>query len=123
MTAMGGSYQQEVDLAALFKDVCHEFVFQASAPQQMEHLIDRAIRTARVERTPTCLIVPHDLQDEKYEPPAHAHGMIHSAVGVSTPRVIPRDEDLRAAAAILNAGKKVAMLVGAGCLFAGNEVI
>ena len=123
-TAIGGSYQQEVDLLSLFKDVAHEYVHVASVPEQFRHLIDRAIRIAIAERTVTCIIVPGDLQEEKaVEQPPDAHGTIHSGLGISLPRVIPRDQDLQRAADLLNNGKKVAMLVGAGALGATDEVI
>jgi pyruvate dehydrogenase (quinone) len=123
-SAIGGSYQQEVDLHSLFKDVAHEYVQVASVPEQFPHLIDRAMRTAIVERTVTCIIVPGDLQQEKaVEQPPHVHGTVHSSVGVTLPRVVPREADLQRAAGILNAGSKVAMLVGAGALSATDEVI
>src|SRR5438477_3686977 len=56
--AMGGSYQQEVDLQNLFKDVASEFVQTAMAPGQVRHLVDRAFRIAQAERTVTCVIIP-----------------------------------------------------------------
>ena len=121
--AMGGSYQQEVDLQTLFKDVAGEYVQTAMVPGQMRHLVDRAFRIACAERTVTCLIIPHDLQDEKMAAPPHKHSTIHTGVGFSSPRVIPTDADLRRAADVLNAGKKVAMLIGAGTFGAANEVI
>jgi pyruvate dehydrogenase (quinone) len=120
--AMGGSYQQEVDLQTLFKDVAGEYVQTAMAPAQMRHLIDRAIRIARAERTVTCLIIPHDLQDEKMAEPPRKHGSVHSGVGFTSPRVVPTDDDLKRAADVLNAGEKVAMLIGAGAMQAGDEV-
>src|SRR5882672_760969 len=64
--AIGGSYQQEVDLQNLFKDVASEFVQTAMAPGQIKHLIDRAFRIALAERTVTCIIIPNDLQEEPY---------------------------------------------------------
>src|SRR3984893_12079138 len=82
--AMGGSYQQEVDLQNLFKDVASEFVQTAMVPGQIRHLIDRAFRIALAERTVTCIIIPHDLQEEKAEEPPHAHSTIHSGVGWSS---------------------------------------
>jgi pyruvate dehydrogenase (quinone) len=122
--ALGGSYQQEVDLMSLFKDVAHEFVHMASTPEQIRHLIDRAVRIARVERTVTCLIVPHDVQDLDAVPePPRRHGMVHSSLGVCVPYIVPQEDDIRRAADILNAGSRVAMLVGAGALHATNEVI
>ena len=122
--AMGGDYQQEVDLLSLFKDVAHEYVHMASSPSQVRHLIDRAIRIARAERTVTCIIFPNDLQETPAVPdPPKAHGTIHSGVGYSSPRIVPKERDLQRAAEVLNAGKKVAMLVGAGALQAAAEVI
>jgi pyruvate dehydrogenase (quinone) len=122
--ALGGSYQQEVDLISLFKDVAHEYVHMASVPEQMRHLVDRAVRIARVERTVTCVIVPNDVQelDAVVEPPRQ-HGTVHSGIGIAMPRVVPEAPDLQRAADILNAGTKVAILVGAGALRAGDEVI
>jgi pyruvate dehydrogenase (quinone) len=121
--AMGGSYQQEVDLQNLFKDVASEFVQTAMVPGQIRHLIDRAFRIALSERTVTCVIIPHDLQDEKAVQPAQEHSTIHSGVGWSSPRVIPTDADLRRAADLLNAGKRVAMLVGIGAANATDEIV
>jgi pyruvate dehydrogenase (quinone) len=122
-TALGGHYQQEIDLVSMFKDVAGAFVQQAIAPAQVRHLVDRAVRTAIGERRVTALILPNDIQELPYEDPPAAHGTLHSGVGYSPPRVLPREEDLRRAADVLNAGRKVAILVGAGALGATDEVI
>jgi pyruvate dehydrogenase (quinone) len=123
-TGLGGHYQQEVDLISLFKDVAHEYVHMATDPGQMRHLVDRAVRIALAERTVTCLIVPNDLQEEDaVEEPARAHGTVHSGLGYSRPKVVPEDAELRRAADVLNAGEKVAMLVGQGALHATDEVL
>ncbi len=121
--ALGGNYQQEVDLISLFKDVAGEYVHMCSDPQQARHLIDRAFRIAMAERTVTCVIFPNDVQELNYEEPAHKHGTVHSSVGYSRPVIVPTDEDLQRAAAILNEGKKVAMLIGAGAKDAEEEVM
>jgi len=121
--AIGGHFQQEVDLQNLFKDVASAFVQTAMVPQQMRGLIDGAMRVAKAERRVTCLIIPNDLQELDAEKPARAHATIHSGVGYVAPRVVPEDATLRQAAEVLNAGKKVAMLVGAGTLHATDEVI
>ena len=121
--ALGGDYQQEVDLTTLFKDVAGEYVHMATVPEQMRHLIDRGIRIALSERTPTCLIVPNDLASEEAVDPPRAHGTVHSSVGYSAPTVVPVDGDLREAARILNAGERVAILVGQGARLAGTEVL
>src|SRR3954462_8552348 len=121
--ALGSSYLQEVDLPALFKDVAHEYVQMATSPEQVRHLLDRAVRIALAERTPTCLILPTDVQELKAVPsPPHEHYMAHSGVGFSRPRVLPEDGDLRRAADVLNAGEKVAILVGQGAKDASSEV-
>jgi pyruvate dehydrogenase (quinone) len=122
-TAIGGHYQQEVDLPSLFKDVAGAFVQQASAPGQVRHLVDRAVRTALGERRVTAIILPNDLQEMPYQDPPRKHGTIHSGVGFSKPKIIPYEVDLRRAADALNAGSKVAILVGAGSLGATEEVI
>jgi pyruvate dehydrogenase (quinone) len=121
--SLGGHYQQEVDVVSMFKDVAGAFVQQASTPAQVRHLVDRAVRVAKAERRVTALVIPNDLQDEPYEPPAHKHGTIHSGVGYTDPRTVPYEIDLRRAADVLNSGSKVAILVGAGALHATDEVI
>ena len=121
--AIGGDFQQEVDLHSLFKDVASNYVQTCTTPMQMRHLIDRAVRIALAERSVTCLIVPNDVQELEAEQPPHEHGTIHSGVGYAAPRVVPDEADLRRAADVLNQGEKVAMLVGAGALQATDEVI
>ena len=121
--ALGGDYQQEVDLVSLFKDVAPHYVHMCSHPAQMRHLVDRAVRIARGHRTVTCIIVPNDIQTEKaVRTPPREHGTVHSGVGYTKPRVLPQDIDLERAAGVLNEGERVAMLVGAGALGAGAEV-
>jgi pyruvate dehydrogenase (quinone) len=120
---MGGEYQQEVDLESLFKDVAREYVHTITEPIQARHVIDRAIRIALDQRTVTCIIVPKDVQEMDAHAPGEEHGAIHSGLGYTSPRVIPRDADLRRAADVLNSGRKVAMLIGAGTLGAADEVI
>jgi pyruvate dehydrogenase (quinone) len=122
--AMGGDYQQEVDLVSLFKDVAHEYVHMATTPAQVSHLVDRSVRIAKATRSVTCVIFPNDLQEQKaVEIPPREHGTVHSGIGYRSPRVVPTDEDLARAAQILNEGRRVAMLVGAGARGATDEVI
>ena len=121
-SALGGAYQQETDLASLFKDVAGAFVQQASTPAQVRHLIDRAMRIAKSDRKVTAIIVPNDLQEEPaVEIPPHRHGTVHSGVGAPLPHPLPEEAELHRAADVLNAGRKVAMLAGA--LNATDEVI
>lgn len=122
-TALGGNYQQEVDLMNLFKDVASEYVQTCTDAVQMRQLVDRACRIALAERTVTCIILPKDVQDlDAVEKPPHKHNTVHTSIGYSYPYTIPNTEDLRRAADMLNAGKKVAILIGAGAMDAGPEV-
>jgi pyruvate dehydrogenase (quinone) len=121
-TGLGANYQQEVDLQVLFKDVASEFVQYCMAPAQARHLVDRAMRVAMASRSVTCIIVPEDVQESSYEEPPRAHGAVFSSVGFKEPKIVPQPADLDAAAEVLNGGKKVAMLVGAGAIGAADEV-
>ncbi len=123
-TALGADFQQEVDLTVLFKDVACEYVQMCSTPAQARHIVDRAIRIAKAHRTVTCMIFPGDVQEMDAVPsPERVHGTTFTGIGWSEPRVVPKDEDLRRAADILNEGEKVAMLIGAGALHAADEVM
>src|SRR5947207_6435741 len=120
--SIGANYQQEVDLVTLFKDVAHEFVQVCTVPEQARHLVDRAMRIAKVTRSVTCIIIPDDIQEEPYSDPPRKHGAVFSSPGYSEPRVIPHDQDLHRAGEILNAGKKVAILAGQGAANATDEL-
>jgi pyruvate dehydrogenase (quinone) len=120
--SLGGSYQQEIDLGSLFKDVASEYVQVAVAPGQVTHLIDRAVQIARATRSVTCVIIPSDLQEEAMSPPPRAHGSVFSGGPVPRPRVVPYDDDLSRAAAVLNTGSRVAILIGQGARGAASEV-
>ena len=121
-SALGASYQQEVDLQNLFADVT-EYVMTAILPGQVRTCIDRAVRIAQAKRAVTCVIIPNDLQELEYEDAPMIHGATHTGVGFPGVATLPNIEDIRKAAEILNQGKKVAMLVGAGALHATDEVI
>ena len=122
-TAIGAHYQQELDMTSMFKDVAGAFIGYGMVPAQVRHLVDRAVRIAMGRRRVTALVLPNDLQEEDMEDPPRMHGAVFSGVGWSKPKIVPMDEDLRRAADVLNSGKKVAMLVGAGCKGATDKVI
>lgn len=123
-TALGSEYQQEVDLGTLYKDVASSFVHTVSSPVQMRHIVDRAVRISTADSTVTCIIIPNNIQEEPaVETPPRKHGVVFSGSGYSKPRIIPKDSDLKRAADVLNAGKKVAMLIGAGAIRAADEVM
>lgn len=121
-TAIGGSMQQEIDLHALYKDVAADCVQTAMVPEQLPNLIDRAMRVAMSRRTVTAVIIPSDLQEAEYSPPTHAFKMIPSSLGLSPGRPVPEQTDLRRAADVLNAGSKVAIMIGQGARGAVDEV-
>jgi pyruvate dehydrogenase (quinone) len=123
-SALGGNYQQEVDLQNLFKDVAGEYVQTVTDAVQARQVIDRRMRIAAMERTVTYMIFPKDVQDQKaVEQPPHKHNTVHTGMGYYPPYIIPDQEELQRTADILNTGKKVAMLVGAGAKNATDEVI
>jgi len=121
--SLGGNYQQEVDLNSLFKDVASEFVQTCMTAEQARHLIDRAVRVALASRTVTCVIVPDDVQEMPYSDPPRMHGAVKAGGPIALPRVVPDPADLRHAAEVLNAGERVAMLIGQGALGAADEVV
>jgi pyruvate dehydrogenase (quinone) len=122
--ALGGDYQQEVDLISLFKDVAHNFVHMATVPSQVRTLVDRGIRIAKAHKSVSCIILPNDLQDETAVPsPPRKHGCVFTGVGYSCPEIVPAQADIERAAQVLNQGSKVAMLIGAGALNAQDEVM
>ncbi|GEC03335.1 thiamine pyrophosphate-requiring protein [Streptomyces spinoverrucosus] len=121
-TAMGGSYQQEVDLHSLFKDVASDFLETVTVPEQLPNVLDRAIRTAYARRAPTAVIIPGDVQELDYSPPTHEFKMVPSSLNRSAWTAIPSEDALRRAAEVLNAGDKVAILIGQGAAGARTEV-
>jgi pyruvate dehydrogenase (quinone) len=122
-SAMGGSYQQEVDLLSLFKDVASDYVQMVTVPEQLPNVLDRAIRVALAQRTPTALIIPADVQELPYSAPTHDFKMVPSSLGIEWPAVAPDDDAIARAATVLNDGTKVAMLVGTGARGARDELI
>ena len=121
-TVRGAHYQQELNLDRLFADVA-DYVQEVVAPAQTRHVVDQACRVAIANRGVGVVVLPADLQLQSMEQPERAHGFVRSGVGYAKPKVVPYDADLRRAADVLNAGSKVAILVGAGALGATDDVI
>ncbi|GGL20082.1 thiamine pyrophosphate-requiring protein [Nocardia jinanensis] len=123
-SAMGGSYQQEVDLQSLFKDVAADYLVEVNVSSQLPNALDRAFRTALARRAPTAVIIPSDLQEEKYTPPEHAFKQVPSSTpAVTMPTAVPPHVDIERAAAVLEAGTRVAILIGQGARHAAAEVL
>ena len=121
-TSRAASYQQELNLDRVFSDVAN-FVQEAAAPAQVQHLVDRGVRIAKAQNGVAVLLLPKDLQDEPWQAPQHLHGFTHSGPGYQRPKIVPYHEDLLRAAEVLNAGKKVAILIGSGARGAAVEVV
>ncbi|WP_055587956.1 thiamine pyrophosphate-requiring protein [Peterkaempfera griseoplana] len=121
-SAMGGSYQQEVDLLSLYKDVAEAFCEMVTVPEQLPNVLDRAMRIAASRRTVTAVIIPADVQELDYTPPGHAFKMVPSSLGMPHSVPVPADQELQRAADVLNAGERVAILVGQGARRARAEV-
>jgi pyruvate dehydrogenase (quinone) len=122
-SALGSNYQQEIDLMSLYKDVASEYVQMVTDPAQARLVIDRAFRIAKAQRTVTAVIIPNDVQEDDAVPePPREHGNVVTGVGHSSSHLLPANTEIQAAAEILNAGKKVAILVGAGAYGASEEV-
>lgn len=123
-TSMGSHYQQEVDLMALYKDVASEYLQMITHPAQARQVIDRAFRIAKAERTVTAVIIPNDLQEEPaVEQPPRKHGNVFTGTGYSKAHLVPAEVELHEAAAILNEGERVSILIGAGAFGAAAEVM
>ncbi len=121
-SAMGGSYQQEVDLLSLFKDVASEYLQMVTVPEQLPNVLDRAIRIALAERAPTVIIIPSDVQELEYAAPTHAFKMVPSSIGLDWATPAPDEAAISRAAEVLNAGQKVAILAGSGARGARAEL-
>ncbi len=122
-TATGASYQQEVDLPALFADVASDYLGVIMVPEQLPNAVDRAMRVARARRAPTALIIPADVQELEYSAPGHAFKMTPSSLGLAPAQSWPDPEALAEAAELLNAGERVAILAGSGARGARAELI
>jgi pyruvate dehydrogenase (quinone) len=122
-SALGSGYQQEVDLHTLFKDVCAQYLQVVASPQALPHVLDDAFRTALATSSPVCVIVPHDVQQaEAPVQDEQGHGIVRSSTAYAHPRTVPDDAQLRAAADLLGAGERVAVLAGQGAAGAERQV-
>ncbi|MBF6333058.1 thiamine pyrophosphate-requiring protein [Nocardia transvalensis] len=123
-SAMGGSYQQEVDLQSLFKDVASDYLVEVNVSSQLPNALDRAFRTAMTRHSPTALIIPSDLQEEEYQPPQHEFKQVPSSPpGALASTTVPPQSEIQRAAEVINAGSKVAILVGQGAREAAEQVV
>lgn len=121
-TTHGGSYQQEVDVPNLYKDVASAYLVEIKKPQQLPMAVDRAFRSAMSRQSVAAIIVPGDVQEEPYEEPTHDFKMVPGSSGVVEPEITPPQDAIRRAADIINEGQRVGILIGQGAAGAADEV-
>ena len=121
-SVLGSAYMQEIDLLNLTRDVASSFRQQINSPEQVPLVLDRAFKAALADRAPAVVIIPHDVQQAPAPELEQEHGIVNSAPVWSPPNVVPALADLEAAAEVINAGERVAFLVGQGARGAGRQV-
>jgi pyruvate dehydrogenase (quinone) len=123
---LGSAYQQEVHLDRLYQDVA-AYNLMITNPQQVPGVVDIAIRNALAKRTVAHLSFPNDIQVAAASEDPYEHvgpgAAPRSAPTLSLPPLPPAAADLERAAEVLNAGSRVAMLVGVGARHAREEVL
>ena len=122
-SVLGSGYMQEVNLEVLFSDVAAQYVQTVQTPEQLPMVLDRAFRTALATRSPTAVIVPHDVQKADVPPLPHEHGIVVTAAEYRAPVVEPRAADLDEAVALVAAGERPVVFVGQGAADARDEVV
>ena len=122
-SVLGSAYMQEVDLLNLVKDVAAQFAQQVNSPEQIPMVVDRAFRAALTSRSPAVIIIPQDLQSSPAPDLPQQHGVVITAPVWRPSQQLPYGDDLQAAADVLNAGERVALLVGQGARNARHEVV
>lgn len=122
-SVLGSDYQQEIDLPHVFHDVAAPFVQLVSTPEQLPMVLDRAFRSALAKGHPAVIILPHGVQSEPAPDLGQAHGEVVTAPRWTSGRLMPREEDMDAAAELINAGERIAILAGQGVKQCGDAVL
>lgn len=120
--ALGTEFQQEINLERAFSDLA-VFVQTVTTPAHAQFVVDKAVRMAKAYRGPAVVILPADVQTMDMEEPPVEHFVSRTGIGYAADNICPDDDALADAAAVLNAGEKVAMLVGQGAIGATDEVL
>jgi pyruvate dehydrogenase (quinone) len=121
---IGTHYQQDVDLDKLFMDVA-AYNQRIMGPAHVQNVVDLAIKTALARRTVSHITIPKDIQEwtASDEQRSGANIPLHSADRFAAAHPVPPRELLQQAASLINAGSRVAILAGRGCLGAREEVL
>ncbi|HZP17972.1 MAG TPA: thiamine pyrophosphate-binding protein [Terriglobales bacterium] len=120
---IGTHTQQDVALDKLFIDAC-VYNERIMGPNHVENVVDLACRSALAYRGVSHITVPVDFQEMEVKSSTRSKRNVphHSSDRYAPPAPVPREHELRAAAGILNSGKKIAVLAGQGALHAGDEL-
>lgn len=119
----GTYYQQDVDLNKLFMDVAG-YTERVMGPAHVTNVVDEAIKTAISKRTVAHLTIPKDVQDWRENGQRSPTNIPrHSGDFYSDPLPLPPKALLEKAADLINAGSKIAILAGRGCLTARHELL
>jgi pyruvate dehydrogenase (quinone)/pyruvate oxidase len=119
---IGTHTQQDVELDRLFVDVC-QYNARVMGPTHVENVVDLACRTALSYRAVSHVTIPVDVQEmpaDRGRTPRNVAG--HTSEVHARSARLPAEDDLRRAAAVLDAGRKVVILAGRGALGAGDEL-
>lgn len=113
---IGLNYFQETHPQELFKE-CSHFIELVTNPEQMPHVLHRAMRSAILNRGVAVVVIPGDVSllevEDKFKPwPA-----------LLAPRTLPAEQDLQRLTDILEHSGKVTLLCGSGCAGAHDEVV
>ncbi|MBA3613470.1 MAG: pyruvate oxidase [Nitrospirales bacterium] len=114
--------QQDVNLTRVFEDVS-VYNTRVMSASHVENVIDLACRTALAYRGVAHINFPVDLQEAKADRGYSKRNIPHHSMEIFTRSAqLPQEYDLRRAAEVLNAGKRIALMAGAGALGATDEL-
>ena len=126
-SVLGSGYQQEINLGTVFADVAGPYLQTVASAEQVPLVLDRAFRSALTHRTPVVVILPHDVQNapapELGEDLGQEHGVVVTAPEWTHGITSPRDDDVARAVDVLDAGERIAFLVGRGAAGAQAELM
>ena len=100
----------------LFKE-CSHYAELVTRPDQLPQVLLRAIRVAVSQRGVAVVVIPGDVALQRLDKPVPAWLL------PSPPVVRPTEDTLRDLAGLLNGGRRVTLLCGAGCAGAHDEVV
>ncbi len=120
---IGTQYQQDVSLDKVFMDVA-AYNERVMGPAHVYNVVDAAIKTALARRSVAHITIPKDIQKWTSDGPRSPVNIPkHSGDCYAGARSLPQKALMEQAAAIINAGSKVAILAGQGCLSARSEIL